>query len=75
MGVAMVLRPELRVSVDVGCHRHSAAVGLTDLELLEDFDIDHRPEEFATSSIASTVISAAIRSWLMPLGYGEGATP
>jgi hypothetical protein len=47
MGVAMVLRPELRVSVDVGCHRHSVAVGLTNGELLEEFDIDHRPEGFA----------------------------
>ena len=47
MGVAMVLRPELRVSVDVGCHRHSEAVGLTSGELLEEFDIDHRPEGFA----------------------------
>jgi transposase len=47
MGVAMVLRPELRVSVDVGCYRHSVAVGLTNGELLEEFDIDHRPEGFA----------------------------
>lgn len=47
MGVAMVLRSELRVSVDVGCHRHSVAVGLTSGELLEEFDINHRPEGFA----------------------------
>lgn len=43
----MVLRPELRVSVDVGCHRHSVAVGLSTGELLEEFDVDHRPEGFA----------------------------
>jgi transposase len=43
----MVLSPELRVSVDVGCHRHSVAVGLSTGELLEEFDVDHRPEGFA----------------------------
>ena len=43
----MVLRPELKVSIDVGCHRHSVAVGLSTGELLEEFDIDHRPEGFA----------------------------
>ena len=43
----MVLRPEYRVSVDVGCHRYSVAVGLTNGELLDEFDIDRRPEGFA----------------------------
>ncbi len=43
----MVLRPKLKVSIDVGCHRHSVAVGLSTGELLEEFDIDHRPEGFA----------------------------
>jgi transposase len=43
----MVQCPELRVSVDVGCHRHSVAVGLSTGELLEEFDVDHRPEGFA----------------------------
>jgi transposase len=43
----MVLRPELRVSVDVGCHRHSVAVGLSTGELLEEFEVEHRPEGFA----------------------------
>jgi len=40
----MVLRPELRVSVDVCCHRHSIALGLSTGELLEELDIDHRPK-------------------------------
>jgi transposase len=37
---------ELRVSVDVGCRRHSVAVGLSDGQVLEEFEIRHRPEGF-----------------------------
>jgi transposase len=37
---------ELRVSVDVGYRRHSVAMGLSSGELLEEFEIDHRPEGF-----------------------------
>ena len=38
--------PEIRVSVDVGCHRHSVAIGLAGGELVEEFEIDHSPEGF-----------------------------
>jgi transposase len=38
---------ELRVNVDVGCRLHSVAVGLSSGELLEEFDIAHRPSGFA----------------------------
>jgi transposase len=38
---------ELRVSVDVGYRRHSVAIGLPSGELLEEFEIAHRPEGFA----------------------------
>jgi hypothetical protein len=38
---------ELRVSVDVGYRRHSVAIGLADGEVLEEFEIAHRPEGFA----------------------------
>lgn len=38
---------ELRVNVDVGCRLHSVAVGLSSGELLEEFDIAHRPAGFA----------------------------
>lgn len=38
---------ELRVSVDVGCRRHSVAMGLSSGEVLEEFEIEHRPEGFA----------------------------
>jgi transposase len=37
---------ELRVSVDVGCRRHSVAMGLSSGEVLEEFEIEHRPEGF-----------------------------
>jgi transposase len=37
---------ELRVSVDVGYRRHSVAIGLPDGRVLEEFEIDHRPEGF-----------------------------
>ncbi len=36
----------IRVSVDVGCHRHSVAVGLGSGEVLDEFDVEHRPEGF-----------------------------
>ncbi len=38
---------ELRVSVDVGYRRHSVAIGLPSGEVLEEFEISHRPEGFA----------------------------
>lgn len=37
---------ELRVSVDVGYRRHSVAIGLASGEVLEEFEIEHRPEGF-----------------------------
>lgn len=37
---------ELRVSVDVGSRRHSVAIGLPDGQVLEEFEITHRPEGF-----------------------------
>jgi len=37
---------EIRVSIDVGCHSHSVAIGLSTGEVLEKFDLQHRPEGF-----------------------------
>lgn len=37
---------QLRVSVDVGYRRHSAAIGLPSGEVLEEFEIEHRLEGF-----------------------------
>ena len=37
---------EIRVSIDVGCHRHSVAIGLPTGEVLAEFDLLHRPEGF-----------------------------
>lgn len=37
---------EVRVSVDVGSRRHSVAIGLSSGQVLEEFEINHRPEGF-----------------------------
>lgn len=37
---------ELRVGVDVGCHNHNVAIGLSTGEILEEFSIVHTPEGF-----------------------------
>jgi transposase len=37
---------EIRVSVDVGSRRHSVAIGLSSGQVLEEFEISHRPEGF-----------------------------
>lgn len=37
---------ELRVSIDVGCYRHSVAVGLSDGQLLSEFEIPHEQTGF-----------------------------
>jgi transposase len=37
---------ELRVGVDVGCHSHNVAIGLSTGEILEEFSIAHEPEGF-----------------------------
>jgi transposase len=37
---------EIRVGIDIGCHNHSIAVGLSSGELLDEFEIAHRPEGF-----------------------------
>ena len=38
---------EVLVGVDVGGGQHSIAVGLSDGTLLDEFDIEHRPDGFA----------------------------
>jgi hypothetical protein len=55
---------ELRVSVDVGYRRHSVAIGLPNGEVLEEFEIAHRPEgfkEFFSRASRSTKTSEAAR--------------
>jgi transposase len=42
----MATSSEIRVSIDVGCHRHSVAIGLPDGQVLDEFDVEHRPEGF-----------------------------
>ncbi|MDR4516581.1 MAG: IS110 family transposase [Nitrosomonas sp.] len=38
--------PQICVSVDVGCRQHSVAIGLPNGDVLDEFDILHRPEGF-----------------------------
>ena len=40
------LQQEIRVSVDVGCHGHSVAIGLSSGQVLDEFDIEHHAEGF-----------------------------
>jgi transposase len=42
----MITPSYIRVSVDVGCHNHSVAIGLPTGEVLDEFDLAHRPEGF-----------------------------
>jgi transposase len=37
---------DIRVSIDVGCRRHAVAVGLPNGQVLEEFELEHRPEGF-----------------------------
>jgi len=38
--------PQICVSVDIGCRQHSVAIGLPNGNVLNEFDILHRPEGF-----------------------------
>ncbi|MCP5276218.1 MAG: IS110 family transposase [Burkholderiales bacterium] len=38
--------PQICVSVDVGCRQHSVAIGLPNGDVLDEFNIHHRPEGF-----------------------------
>lgn len=40
--------PEIRVSLDIGCRFHAVAVGLSDGNLLDEFEISHTKEGFET---------------------------
>ena len=42
----MIPPSEIRVSVDVGCQRHHVAIGLSDGELLDEFEIAHQTQGF-----------------------------
>jgi transposase len=42
----MITPSDIRVSVDVGCHRHHVAIGLPNGQVLDEFDMAHDPEGF-----------------------------
>jgi len=44
--VIMNTHSDICVSIDIGCHNHSVAIGLESGEVLDEFDISHRPEGF-----------------------------
>ena len=54
---------ELRVSVDVGYRRHSVAIGLPSGEVLEEFEIAHRPEGFGGVFFSHRETSKSQRLW------------
>ncbi|SFI42294.1 hypothetical protein [Nitrosomonas sp. Nm34] len=37
---------QIYVSIDIGCRQHSVAIGLPNGDVLDEFDILHRPEGF-----------------------------
>lgn len=42
----MITPSDIRVSIDVGCHQHSIAIGLPNGEVVDEFEVAHRPEGF-----------------------------
>ncbi len=49
--MSLVIPQEVRVSVDIGCHHHRVAIGLSSGELLEEFDIAHTPPRASSISL------------------------
>jgi transposase len=44
--VSKTARLEIRVGVDIGCHSHNVAIGLSSGEILDEFSVSHNPEGF-----------------------------
>ena len=68
---------EIRVSVDVGCHKHNVAIGLSTGEFLEEFEILHNNDGFKDFF---THIEAHERKYACPVavameGYNGYARP
>lgn len=40
------VHPMIRVSIDVGCHNHSVAIGLSEGQVLDEFEIEHNSKGF-----------------------------
>lgn len=60
--------PQICVSVDVGCRQHSVAIGLPNGDVLDEFDILHRPEGFkqflnVLNIIASNMVMKLLWQW------------
>ena len=48
MGIMMKSQPSeaMLVSIDIGCHQHTVAIGLSDGRLLDEFEISHTKHGF-----------------------------
>ena len=65
---------ELRISVDVGYRRHSVAMGLSSDEVLEEFEIDHRPNEECKCFVLQNVLPM-VKTVIEKINATEAADP
>ena len=40
------VQPMIRVSIDLGCHHHSVAIGLPEGNIIDEFEIEHNSKGF-----------------------------
>ena len=59
------LLESIRVSIDVGCHSHRVAVGLSNGQLLDEFDVKHAALGFDDFLRGLMVINGAmaVKCW------------
>ena len=67
----------LLVGIDVGCRKHRVAIGMPDGELLEQFDLAHRPEAFDDffKRVEKQALQAKLPVAIGMEGYGGWARP
>ena len=67
----------LLVGVDVGCRKHRVAIGMPDGELLEQFDLAHRPEAFDDffKRVEKQALQTKLSVSIGMEGYGGWARP
>lgn len=67
----------LLVGIDVGCRRHRVAIGMPDGQLLDQFDLDHKPASFQTffSRVEKQSMQYGLPVCVGMEGYGGWARP
>jgi len=65
---------ELRVSVDVGYRHHSVAMALSSDEVLDEFEIDHRPKEEYKCFVLQNVLPM-VKTVIEKINAAEAAGP